>query len=445
MEKVPHETGVRREFGDFRLFHPSSFILKTGGRNVPSAFANVYPPSKRDEGSMTPTNLPDPERTGFGSIEGSEAPHEQAARRYEPVTWRAVVLGLVGAGWICAIQVVYKVTPHRVILPFHSAGTLFAGTIFCLFVLAVLNAGLRSWRPQAALRPAEFAVFYGLTTVAASIAAQDELQQLWAMFVFPFRATQNETMGPFRPYIPRWLVPRDPRIVEPYYIGGSSFWTRERLAAWAIPILCWLAWLLALGATMWAWNVILRRRWVDHDRLSFPCVQLPMEMCRAAGFGGVLSGRLFWIGLILSGCLESLTQLNERFPSVPSLPLGFNATPMLQAAPAPWNAMAPMYLAWSTLHLGICYLIPMDILFSGWFFYLLRKGMEAFGYAMGWRDLGWDAAGFPFTRVQAAGAWIALFFLLVWAERHHLRRVLVSAFSRRADIDDTNEPGSYRW
>src|SRR5579872_6015115 len=71
--------------------------------------------------------------------------------------------------------------------------------------------------------------------------------------------------------------------------------------------------------------------------------------------------------------------------------------------------------------------------------------MEAFGYAMGWRDLGWDAAGFPFTRVQAAGAWIALFFLLVWAERHHLRRVLVSAFSRRADIDDTNEPGSYRW
>ena len=74
--------------------------------------------------------------------------------------------------------------------------------------------------------------------------------------------------------------------------------------------------------------------------------------------------------------------------------------------------------------LDTCYFIPLDILFSAWFFYLVRKGLEVFGRAMGWRDLGWDAAGFPFTRSQAAGAWIALFFLLVWAERHHLRRVM---------------------
>ena len=65
---------------------------------------------------------------------------------------------------------------------------------------------------------------------------------------------------------------------------------------------------------------------------------------------------------------------------------------------------------------------------------------------MGWRDLGWDAVGFPFTRVQAAGAWIALFFLLVWAERHHLHRVMRAAFSRHSPaMDDANEPGSYRW
>lgn len=373
----------------------------------------------------------------------------EAAPRYAPVTWRAVALGLFGAVFICIVQVVNKVTPRTVLFPFHSALTLFAGTIFWLFLLAVLNVFLRRRFPRFALRPAEFAVVYGLSTVAAAIGSQDQVMQLWPMYVFPFRASQNETMGKFRQYIPEWMVPQAPDVVEPYYIGGTTFWQPRLLLAWLVPFLCWMTWLIALGATMWAWNVILRRRWLDHDRLSFPCVQLPMEMCRAGGFGGMLSGRLFWGGLLFSTVLESLQQLHNRFPAVPAVPLNFNASPILEAASPPWNAMAPMILDWSTLHLGICYLIPLDILFSGWFFYLLRKLMEAFGYSMGWRDLGWDAAGFPFTRSQAAGAWIALFFLLVWAERHHLRRVLTAALkpqNPKSEVEnDANEPGSYRW
>jgi hypothetical protein len=373
---------------------------------------------------------------------GAPAP---APPRYAPVTPRAVLLGLVGAALVSAIQVVYKIIPRTVILPFHSALTLFAGAIFLLFVLAVVNAGLRRWRPRWALQPSEFAVIYGLMTVAASIAAQDEAQYLLPMFVFPFRGTQDRTMGPFRPEIARWLAPRDPRVVEPYYLGGGSFWRPDLLLAWAVPLLHWLLWLMVLGATMWAWAVIMRRRWVEHDRLSFPCLQLPLEMCRAGGFGGMLSGRLFWSGLLISTLIESLEQARAWFPNIPAIPLGFPATPVLEAAPAPWNALAPMYLAWSNLHLGICYFIPLDILFSSWFFYFLRKGMEVFGFAMGWRDLGWDAKGFPFTRAQAAGAWAAIFFLLVWADRHHLRRVLLSAFGRGAPPDDAREPGSYRW
>jgi len=387
---------------------------------------------------------------GQTAMSGSSgAAQSETARRHAPVTWRAVALGLFGAAFVSSFQVVYKITPNRVILPFHSVMTLFAGTIFWLFVLAILNAPLRRRFPRFALRPAEFAVIYGLSTVAAAIAGQDELQFLLPMFVFPFRATQNETMGKFREHIPAWLVPQSPRIVEPYYVGGTTFWTAERVAAWAIPLLNWMVWLMALGVTMWAWNVILRRRWVDHDRLTFPCLQIPVEMCRAGGFGGMLSGRLFWGGMAVSVLLESLEQLNAKFPSVPMITQSLNATPILEAASPPWNALAPMYMVWNHVHLGICYLIPLDILFSAWLFYVLRKAMEVFGYSMGWRDLGWDAAGFPFTRAQSAGAWAVLFFLLVWAERHHLRRVLTAALKIRNPgsriPDDEGEPGSYRW
>jgi hypothetical protein len=348
---------------------------------------------------------------------------------------------------VSAIQVVFKARPQTVILPFHSVLTLFAGVIFWLFLLALWNAAVRRRLPGAALRPSELAVVYGITTVAAAIAAHDEAQFLLPMMVFPFRKTQDDTMGPFRQYIARWLVPQDPAVVEPYYLGRENFWRPEILGAWIVPLLCWTAWLAALGATMWAWNVLLRRRWVEHDRLSFPCVQLPLEMCRAGGFGGMVSGRLFWGGFVLSALVESLNQLHQRFPNVPSIPLDFQATPLLEAAPTPWKALAPMYLAWSTVHLGICYLIPLDILFSSWFFYVARKLLEVWGYAQGWRELGWDARGFPYTRAQSAGAWAALFFLLVWAERHHLRRVFAWAFGGQRDpgLDDAGEPGSYRW
>lgn len=366
--------------------------------------------------------------------------------RYAPVTVRAVLLGLFGAVAVSILQVVSKAASRTVVLPFPSVMTLFSGVVFWLFLLALLNVALKRWRPGWALRPAELAVVYGISTVASSIAAQDEAQYLWPMFMYPFRAAQADRMGPFRQYIPPWLVPQDPAIVEPYYLGHTTFWTPERIRAWAVPFLAWMLWLLALGATLWAWNVILRRRWVEHDKLSFPCIQLPLEICREGGFGGLAGGRLFWAGFGVSALVESLDQINKWFPGVPTLQLSFTATPILETMPSPWKALAPMHMIWGTVHLGICYLIPMDILFSGWFFYLLRKALEVWGYAQGWRELGWDAKGFPYTRAQSAGSWAALFFLLLWAERHHLRGVLSAAFGTRdVSLNDAGEFGSYRW
>jgi hypothetical protein len=266
------------------------------------------------------------------------------------------------------------------------------------------------------------------------------------MFVYPFRKSQDELMGPFRENIPLELAPRDPAIVETYYTGGVSFWTADRMSAFLVPFVAWMVWLLLLGVTIWAWNVLLRRRWIEHDRLSFPCCRLPMEICREGGFGGALRTRGFLAGALTAAAISSMSVLNTRYPGIPVVPLGWNATATLDAAPPPWNALSPMILAWGTVEIGICYLIPMEILFSGWVFYLFRKAMEVYGYSMGWRDLGWDAAGFPFTRSVAAGAWIGLFFVLVWSEREHLGRSLRRAFAfRRSPNDDSGEPGSYAW
>ncbi len=376
---------------------------------------------------------------------GSEAA-TRSHRAGNAITARSVIIGILSGVLICIIQIAYKINSRTVVLPLQSTGTLLTGPVFTLFLLALANVGIRRFRPASAFRPVEFAVVYGLSTVAAAIAAQDQLMQLWPMMVFPFRANQVETAALLKPNIPTWMVPQDPRIVEPYYMGGVSFWTWERISAFLVPAVAWLSWLAALGATMWAWNVILRKRWMDHDRLAFPCVQVPMEICRSAGFGGQVSGKLFWGGFIASFIVETLFVLNQRFPAIPAIPLTFNASAFLQDAPTPWNGLYPMTMFWSTVVLGVCYLIPMDILLSGSVFYLARKGLEVVGFAAGWREFGWDMTGFPYTRSQAAGAWFALFFLLVWAERRQIASVLQLAFSRSSPgpTDDANEPGSYR-
>jgi hypothetical protein len=360
------------------------------------------------------------------------------------MTWRGLLLGFIGAIVISAFQMVYKIIPQTVAMPFPSVFTLFSGVIFYLFLLSIGNAILRRRVPSIALKPAEMAVIYAIATVAASIAAQDEAQFLFPMYVYPFRASQADRMEAFRRFIPTWMVPQTPNIVEPLYSGHVNFWEPQRVLAWLIPFACWMVWLSVLGATLWAWNAILRRRWVDHDKLSFPSIQLPLELCRNGGFGGRAGGWLFWIGFGISAVIESLNTLHNIIPNIPFIALEWDASSTIQAMPKPWIALAPMNLITGTLHLGICYMIPTDILFSAWFFYLCRKGLEVFGYAMGWRELGWDAKGFPYTRAQAAGAWAVLFLLLVWAERKRLLHALDAALTWGPTRGEENEAASDR-
>ncbi|GAB4465296.1 MAG: hypothetical protein OHK0029_35860 [Armatimonadaceae bacterium] len=358
---------------------------------------------------------------------------------------RALLLGLLGAAFVSAIQVYTKAGSHVTPLPFSSTLTLMTGAVFLLFLLALLNSLLRRYAPRVALQPAELAIIYGLTTVGASIAAHDEVQFLLPMHVFFFRDSQADRAGEFCRFIPEWMVPQTDEILKPYQLGNDWFWQPQYLVAWAVPLLCWMAWLSVLGAVMWAWNILLRKRWVDHDRLSFPCIQMPLEMCREGGFGGMVGGRMFWIAFGISALIESQNQLTKLIPAFPGITLDLDATPILNGMDAPWKALAPMYMMWSTVHIGICYLIPTDILFSSWFFYVLRKASEVWGYAMGWRELGWDARGFPYTRAQSTGAWAMLFFLLLWAERKRLGRILSVAFGlSREKLDDDDEPASYR-
>src|SRR5207237_600207 len=68
-------------------------------------------------------------------------------------------------------------------------------------------------------------------------------------------------------------------------------------------------------------NVLIRKQWMDQERLSFPIVQLPLELARDGGSEAMLGSRQMWIGFLIPVVMESLASLNYLYPNIPFLPI----------------------------------------------------------------------------------------------------------------------------
>ena len=73
---------------------------------------------------------------------------------------------------------------------------------------------------------------------------------------------------------------KDLNILKPLYegTGSSILYTKPHLMAWAGPVFLWCCFILALGSVMICMNVVLRKQWMDNEKLSYPLVQLPIAI-----------------------------------------------------------------------------------------------------------------------------------------------------------------------
>ena len=106
----------------------------------------------------------------------------------------------------------------------------------------------------------------------------------------------------------------------------------------------------------------------------------------------------------------------------------------------PWNA-----IGWTpvTLHphlVGLGFLMPLDLLFSSWFFYWALKAQYIFRSATGFSMF----AGFPYAKEQSFGAYIAIILVALWTGRRHFKNVLIRLFGGNKELDDPEGGMSYR-
>ena len=205
---------------------------------------------------------------------------------------------------------------------------------------------------------------------------------------------------------------------------------------------------LVLFAFLLCLTALLRRQWVDNENLSFPLAQLPLEIAGEQDRPAFFRDRLMWGGTLIPIVVFTVKWLHQMRPTVPDITLQWNLRDFVTAPP--WDqAAGQVFFILSFAAVGFFFLLPTDVLFSLWFFFLLSRvemvGMIAYNLPMP----GMPAYPPPlFIGYQTVGAYLVLSAYFLWTARAHLRRVVATALGRPGGYsraEDAEELLPYRF
>ncbi len=382
----------------------------------------------------------------------SPTPANNAIRR-EGITLRALIIGILLIPLMCLWVEYTEIVAQATDL---AAMSLIIAVVFVLFVLLLVNFGLKRFLPRFAFAQAELMYIYVMQTVSIGISGIGMMQFLTPFTgnIFYYGTPENKWKERFLPVVRPWLMPNE-SVTKAFYTGQSTFWTWEHISGWLSPVLVWTGFIVVLLWVMLCLNVLIRRQWMDQERLSFPITQLPLEIARDGGSGALFMNKQLWIGFMIPVVLETLASLNYLYPSVPFFPIKpsdqrLNLTPFFVGA-APWSGIGTLQLSFYPLVIGLTYFLPLDVAFSLWFFYLFGKFQNVMATGLGYHDAGASQAAsrMPYVGEQSAGAFLGVALFALYGMRQPLKTALLNVFRHMKPgsanaLNDANEAMPYR-
>jgi hypothetical protein len=319
--------------------------------------------------------------------------------------------------------------------------------LLAAFALCAMLAGnhlLRRIAPAWRLSRAEMLYLFVMLSAAGSIAGVGMMQFLIPMLASVFHsATPASQWDEYQQYVPTWSAP-DSQVLEGFYRGGDRFLTLDHLRGWASPLLMWSLFMVAFVSFMLCLSLLLRRQWIEKERLVFPVVYFPLELTREAG--PLWRSRPLWVGFGIALLLQSLASLNYLFPAVPYLPL--KPSPQLHIGQVFGSGLleplSRVTLAFYPMALGIAYFAELDVLFSCWFFYWLARAEEVACIALGFRGpfASPGMAEMPYLNQQSLGAFVALGAAALWLARGEFWVALSRLLPSRSAARQEGGPGA---
>ncbi len=339
---------------------------------------------------------------------------------------------VTAAGWSWAYQPFDALDPYSPGLHFSS-----------LLVLATLANVVAVARGRSlALNRSELILVYAMMLIVSALCTMGMSEQLPGMIcaLFYYASPENQWAERLFPHLDRRTLVDDGAGNVLFYEGVGE--GEIPYGAWVEPLLWWAVFLLALYVAMVSIVVILRRQWMERERLAYPVVQVGLAMIRGEDQDRLVN-RFFknpsmWIGWSVPMFFGLLGALQSYGINVPRPSLTWTASLF---------GVQPVTMAINFVVLGFSYLIHTHLALGICVFHLLAKCEKAFFQIAGINSsqtIIFGVAGFPLLGYQGTGALIAMVLVGLWLGREHLKAVVLKAVGLAPHVDDSGEIMSYR-
>ncbi|RKY04825.1 hypothetical protein DRP77_02765, partial [Candidatus Poribacteria bacterium] len=238
---------------------------------------------------------------------------------------RAIIVGILLVILICLIVSYAELVITYIQIGFLQLPPVVIGVFF---ILIVLNRLLGRIHPRLPLTERELMVVYCMMLLASMICSRGLMEKLIpALIAVNYYANDtNEWAEIFFKNINPYLVPFDVSgkgaqpVAVKFYEGLDPTepipWGR-----WIPPLLVWGVVVVLIFFGFLCMAAILRRQWVDNEKLTFPLVQLPLEFVRDAYTHRFFGNRLMWLGFAIPALIFTLNGLHNINPTVPHIKL----------------------------------------------------------------------------------------------------------------------------
>ena len=356
-------------------------------------------------------------------------------RPTQGVTSRSV---LTGALLVAAISVL---SPWAILVVKGSQLTSNAIPIVAIFLLFAVTAAaqpiLRLLSVRLAFGRAELIVVYVMMLAGSVVVTTGFTGSFLSVITgaFYYATPENDWASLFLPYHSRWLSPADTEAIRLFYEGlpqGMAIpWE-----AWATPLVTWISFILVFYGVLFCLGVLLRGQWVENERLVFPLTRLPLAMVEdedAAARGPVprrlFTSRIMWLGFAIPLLLHSWNSLGNYADGFQRVPVA-GALALMPGLAIPFRLNLPV--------MGLAYLMPLNVAFSVWFFFLVgqlqRIVMARVGLQHGTGDIWTSGGGGAVLGYQMAGAMMVFVVFLLYTAAPHIRRLWRHAVSGEGDV-----------
>ena len=274
----------------------------------------------------------------------------------------ALALGLAAssaAAWL----VVYR--PALSDLDFYSPGLMMA-TFLVLTTWINLPVVLRGG--SLALNRSELVLVYAMLLIVAALCTMGLTEQILPLItaIFYLATPENRWAEKLFPHLPERVMVDDGTDSRQFYEGLSGPEEAIPYASWVEPLVWWGVFLLALYVMMVSVAVILRRQWMERERLAYPIAQVGLSMIRSEHPDRMVNGffkrPVMWVGASLPLVTGSLRGLHFYDAVVPTTRLEWNL---------PFIGRQSLHLSVNFAVLGFSYFINANIAAGIWFFHLL--------------------------------------------------------------------------